>query len=134
MLTYMLCPPSSLLMSTLRRRRFFFVQRTSRASGVKEGAMMISRKIGFMSSATSLLTSRLTATIPPKMLTLSASYAFFHASTTSVPIAAPHGFICFRPTQNGASNSRTMLSAAFASWMLLYESSFPLSCSAVASE
>jgi hypothetical protein len=38
------------------------------------------------------------------------------------------------PTQKGSSNSRTMFSAALASWILLYDSSLPLSCRAWASE
>ncbi len=35
--------------------------------------MMISKKMGFIASATSRVISRFTATMPPKMLTLSAS-------------------------------------------------------------
>ena len=114
-LTYCLSLRSSRLMSTCSRRRFFFVVSTSRAPSENDGAMMISKNMGFINSAASRVSSRFTATIPPKMLTLSASYALVHASLTSVPTAAPHGFMCFRPTQNGSSNSRTMQSAALAS-------------------
>ena len=57
-------------MSTFRSLRFFFVQSISSASGVKDGAMMISRKMGFNRAATSALISQFVATIPPKMLTV----------------------------------------------------------------
>ena len=60
-------------MSTSSSRRFFFVQSTSNAPSENLGAMMISKKIGFIRSAASRVTSRLTATIPPKIDTLSAS-------------------------------------------------------------
>ena len=60
-------------MSTSNRRRFFFVQSTSKAPSSNFGAMMISRKIGFISSATSRVTVQFVATIPPKIETLSAS-------------------------------------------------------------
>ena len=45
--------------------KFFLVESISRASGVNEGAITISRKIGFIPAATSAVSSRFTATIPP---------------------------------------------------------------------
>lgn len=94
--------------------------------------MTISRKIGFSICAVSRSISLFAATIPPKILVLSASYAFFHASAIVLPVALPHGFMCFTPTQNGSSNSRAMFNVALASCILLYDNSLPFSCSAVA--
>ena len=53
------------VMSTCSTRKFFLDERISRASGVKDGAMTISRKMGFMPCATSAVSSRFTATMPP---------------------------------------------------------------------
>ena len=72
-LTYCFCPTAPCSISTSSSRRFFFVQSTSSAPSSNLGAMMISRKIGFISSAASFVTVRFVATIPPKIDTLSAS-------------------------------------------------------------
>ena len=60
-------------MLTSSRRRFFFAESTSSAPSSNFGAMMISRKIGFISSAASRVTVQFVATMPPKIDTLSAS-------------------------------------------------------------
>ena len=63
--------------------------------------MTISRKMGFIPCATSAVNVRFTATMPPYMLTLSASYAACQAASMVFPTAAPQGFMCFSATQKG---------------------------------
>ena len=52
-------------MSTRSTRRFFLAERISSASGLKDGAITISRKMGFIPRATSAVSSRFTPTMPP---------------------------------------------------------------------
>ncbi|MMZ63291.1 hypothetical protein D1872_255370 [compost metagenome] len=68
-------PPAAKLPSFSRRIFFFWVS-TSSASDVKPGARIISRKISFKSRAVASSTIRFAATMPPKIETGSASYAF----------------------------------------------------------
>ena len=68
------------------------------------------------------------ATIPPKALTGSVRRAFSHALSISSFSATPHGFACFIIATAGFSNSQISSKAASASFILLYESSFPCNC------
>ena len=72
-------------------------------------------------------TGRVSATIPPKALTGSASSAAAQACWSDARSAAPHGFVCLTMTTPGPRNARPRAEAAAASRTLLYESVLPWS-------
>src|SRR5690606_13665485 len=94
---------------TLMTLKFFLDLKTSKASSVKEGAMMISKNILFNSSAVDLLTSALNAIIPFNIETVLHSYAFFQSSSTEIPIAIAQSVECFTTQQVISSNSESTL-------------------------
>ena len=101
------------------RRIFFFASKISRASFVKAGAMITSKKILLISSAVATSTSRFNATMPPKADTESASYALTYASCNVDAVAAPHGLVCLIIHAAGSVNSHTIFHAASISTILL---------------
>ena len=105
-------------------RRFFFLASARPAPpACKAGATMISRKILAISAAVSASTVPFVTTIPPKMDTGSASYAFWYAFAVVSANATPQGLACFTPTTAIFSvlsrNSRNSSSAPFVSLILL---------------
>jgi hypothetical protein len=99
---------------------------TAFASGVKLGAMTISRKISLSSLAVSSSTGRLKAMTPPKIDTGSQALALRNESARDFPDSAtPQGLLCLMATVAMSANSSTVLSAASASRMLLKDNSLP---------
>ena len=127
------CSSFSSVSATSTRRMFFFTDKISTASCENFGAIMTSKKIGFISSAVSLSHSLFIATMPPNADLLSAAKARLNASRALVPRAVPQGFVCFTTTQAGVSfHSQARSHAASISTILLYDNSFPCSCLAEA--
>ncbi len=85
-------PPTTFFMSrplgrysangTSSSRTFFFAAKICRASALNDGAMTISRKMSFISSAVSPSTSRLVPTMPPKIDTGSQARHLRNASAS----------------------------------------------------
>ncbi len=119
---------------TVNKRKFFLADKISKASGVKLGAIMISKKIACIFSAVAASTSRFKATIPPKMDTSSAANALSQASSKVDPCPIPAGFMCFTVTTVVSSNSAIMRKAASASRMLLYDNCLPCKMLAFSTE
>ena len=94
----------------------FADESTAFASGVKLGAMTISRKISLSSFAVSSSTGRLKAMTPPKIETGSQALALRNESARDFfDSATPQGLLCLMATVAISENSRTVLSAASAS-------------------
>ena len=104
----------------------FADESTAFASGVKLGAMTISRKISLSSLAVSSSTGRLNAITPPKIETGSQALALRNESASDFfDNATPQGLLCLIATVAISENSKTVLNAASASKMLLKDSSLP---------
>ena len=109
--------------------KFFFLEIISNAFSVKFGATINSRNTLIILFASFSSTVLLKTTTPPKALKLSAPKAFTHAEQMSLDSATLLGIACFIITQDGELNSEESFIPCFKSFKLLYESSFPLSCS-----
>ena len=112
---------------TSTSRRFFLAANRSRASVVNAGAAMASTKTFTISSAASASTSRLMPMTPPNAETGSQASAFWYASSTVAPVAAPQGLVCFTMITTGSSNSCASSQQASRSTRLLKLSSLPWS-------
>jgi len=104
---------------------------TALASGVMLGAITISKKKSLSSLAVASSTGRLKAITPPKNDTGSQALALRNESASdSIDSATPQGLLCLIATVAMSENSKTVLSAASPSKMLLKESSLPWNCRA----
>ena len=101
---------------------------TSKASASNSGAIIISKNSLCIFSAVAKSTFLFKAITPPKIEIESASYALSHANSILSAWPIPQGFICFKATTVGVSNSLTALIAASASRILLNESFLPFNC------
>ena len=98
----------------------FLEAKTSCASSVMRPAMITSKKISFIFSANSFVTTPFTATTPPNAETGSHLSASTYASTRLSRIAKPHGFPCFViHTAFSSPNAEAIFTAPLRSFKLL---------------
>ena len=109
------------------RRIDLSVRNIFKASFVNPGAKITSKNISCIFSASSLLTSLLHITIPPKALCGSVFNASFQASRINLLEATPQGLACFIIAIVGLLNSLISSYAASESLILLYDNGFPCS-------
>src|SRR5882757_443054 len=94
--------------------------------------MITSVRIAPIFSAAAASRVRFTATIPPNGEIGSQRNAKSQASASEDALATPQGLACLMIATVGASNSATHSIAASVSFRLLYDSSIPWTCVAVA--
>ncbi len=109
--------------------RFFLHLRVSRAFSVYSGAMITSKNILFISSATASSIVPLAINTPPNADTGSQARAAVHASAMVAREAMPQALLCFSIAKVGSSKSLIRLTAASMSRRLLYDISLPCSLS-----
>ncbi len=105
---------------------------TSSALSPLSGPLTASTKCWDFSCAVATVQFLLRQMTQPNADMGSTLYAVRNASSMVSAEARPQGFVCFMTTAVGLSKSMQMSMALSRSRMLLYESCFPWSCSALA--